>query len=51
MKMILKLQYMWGEELSYEDERIIKGTVAEIKDKNFNNLSVVVIENMSSNIN
>jgi len=39
-----------GEELSYADERIIKGTVAEIKDKNFNNLSVVVIENMSSNI-
>ncbi|MFT5872403.1 MAG: precorrin-6y C5,15-methyltransferase (decarboxylating) CbiE subunit [Clostridium sp.] len=34
-----------GEELSYEDERIIKGTVEEIKDKTFNDLSVVVIEN------
>ncbi|WP_291637374.1 precorrin-6y C5,15-methyltransferase (decarboxylating) subunit CbiE [Clostridium sp.] len=36
-----------GEELSYEDERIIKGTVEEIKDKTFNDLSVVVIENMN----
>lgn len=35
-----------GEELSYADERIIKGTVEEFKDKIFNNLSVVVIENM-----
>ncbi|HEY8804184.1 MAG TPA: precorrin-6y C5,15-methyltransferase (decarboxylating) subunit CbiE [Clostridium sp.] len=34
-----------GEELSYEDERIIKGTVEEIKDKIFDNLSIVVIEN------
>jgi cobalt-precorrin-7 (C5)-methyltransferase len=35
-----------GEELSYADESIIKGTVEEFKDKIFNNLSVVVIENM-----
>jgi len=33
-----------GVELSYEDERIIKGTVEEIKDKVFDDLSVVVIE-------
>ncbi len=38
-----------GEELSYADERIIKGTVEEIKDKTFNDLSVVVIENMNIN--
>jgi len=36
-----------GEELSYTDERIIKGTVQEIKDKTFNDLSVVVIENIN----
>ncbi|MBU3092629.1 precorrin-6y C5,15-methyltransferase (decarboxylating) subunit CbiE [Clostridium sp. CF011] len=36
-----------GEELSYEDERIIKGTVEEIKEKTFNDLSVVVIENLN----
>ena len=35
-----------GEELSYENERIIKATVEEIKDKVFNDLSVVVIENI-----
>ena len=34
-----------GEELSYEDEKIIKGFAQEIKDKTFNDLSVVVIEN------
>jgi len=34
-----------GVELSYDDEIIIKGTVEEIKDKVFNDLSVVVIEN------
>ena len=39
-----------GEELSYEDERIIKGTVEEIKDKTFNDLSVVVIENIDKAI-
>jgi len=33
-----------GEELSYEDERIIKGLAQDIKDKTFNDLSVVVIE-------
>ncbi|HEY8890071.1 MAG TPA: precorrin-6y C5,15-methyltransferase (decarboxylating) subunit CbiE [Clostridium sp.] len=36
-----------GEELSYKDEKIIKGTVEEIKDKVFENLSVVVIENIN----
>jgi cobalt-precorrin-7 (C5)-methyltransferase len=36
-----------GEELSYVDERIIKGTVEEIMDKTFNDLSVVVIENIN----
>ena len=36
-----------GEELSYTDEKIIKGTVEEIKEKTFNDLSVVVIENMN----
>ena len=36
-----------GEELSYEDERIIKGTVEEIKEKTFDDLSVVVIENLN----
>lgn len=35
-----------GEELSYVDERIVKGTVEEIKDKVFENLSVVVIESI-----
>ena len=35
-----------GEELSYEDERIVKGTVEEIKDKVFENLSVVIIESI-----
>lgn len=35
-----------GEELSYEDERITTGTVEQIKDKIFDNLSVVVIENI-----
>ncbi|MCB2292987.1 precorrin-6y C5,15-methyltransferase (decarboxylating) subunit CbiE [Clostridium algoriphilum] len=39
-----------GEELSYADERIIKATVEEIKDKVFDDLSVVVIENIE-NIN
>jgi len=36
-----------GEELSYKDERIIKGSVEEIKNKIFNDLSVVVIENIN----
>ena len=35
-----------GEELSYVDERIVKGTVEEIKNKVFKNLSVVVIESI-----
>ena len=35
-----------GEELSYEDERITIGTADEIMDKTFNNLSVVIIENI-----
>lgn len=34
-----------GENLSYEDERIVQGTPEELKDKEFCNLSVVVIEN------
>lgn len=36
-----------GEELSYKDERIIKGTVEEIMDKTFNDLCVVVVENIN----
>lgn len=36
-----------GEELSYANERIIKATVEEIKDKVFDDLSVVVIENIN----
>ncbi|NNU77348.1 precorrin-6y C5,15-methyltransferase (decarboxylating) subunit CbiE [Clostridium estertheticum] len=36
-----------GLELSYADEKIIKGTVEEIKDKVFDDLSVVVIENIN----
>ena len=35
-----------GEELSYENERITTGTVEEIMDKTFDELSVVVIENI-----
>ena len=35
-----------GMELSYVDEKIVKGTVLEIKDKVFDDLSVVVIENI-----
>jgi cobalt-precorrin-7 (C5)-methyltransferase len=42
----IKARVYVGEELSYEEERIIKGTVEEIKDKNFEELSVVVIENI-----
>ena len=34
-----------GMDLSYVDEKIVKGTVLEIKDKVFDDLSVVVIEN------
>lgn len=36
-----------GEELSYEDERIIRGSVEEIKDKIFDDLCVVVIKNIN----
>lgn len=42
----IKAKVYVGEELSYEDERIIKGTVEEIKHKIFSDLSVVVIENI-----
>ncbi len=35
-----------GEELSYPQERIISGTVEEIMDKSFGDLTVVVIENI-----
>lgn len=40
-----------GENLSYENERIIKGTVKEIKNVEFTNLCVVAIENEDVNIN
>ena len=40
----IKAMVYVGEELSYEDERIIKGLAQYIKDKTFNDLSVVVIE-------
>jgi len=33
-----------GEELSYTEERIIKGTVEEIMNQIFNDLCVVVVE-------
>ncbi|MBW9172897.1 precorrin-6y C5,15-methyltransferase (decarboxylating) subunit CbiE [Clostridium estertheticum] len=36
-----------GLELSYADEKIIKGTAEQIKDKVFDDLSVVVIENIN----
>ena len=39
-----------GVELSYADEKIITGTVEEIKDKIFDDLSVVVVENISLKI-
>ena len=42
----IKARVYVGEELSYEDERITKGTVEEIMDKTFDELSVVVIENI-----
>jgi len=41
----IKAMIYVGVELSYEDEIIIRGTVEEIKDKVFDDLSVVVIEN------
>lgn len=34
-----------GENLSYEDERIVSGTPEELKDKKYSDLSVVVVEN------
>ncbi|MBV1822135.1 precorrin-6y C5,15-methyltransferase (decarboxylating) subunit CbiE, partial [Bacteroidales bacterium MSK.15.36] len=38
--------YMYvGEELSYEDERILEGQAEKIKDEIFSKLSVVIIEN------
>ena len=40
-----------GEELSYKDERIIKGTVEEIMKETFDDLSVVVIENVNQEEN
>lgn len=41
----IKARVYVGEELSYLDERIVKGTVEEIMNETFNDLSVVVIEN------
>ena len=41
----LKVKVYVGENLSYEDERICSGTAEEIYNMNFNNLSVVIIEN------
>lgn len=40
---------MWvGEHLSYQDERIVKGTPFKLRDLEFDSLSVVVIENILS---
>lgn len=41
----IKAMVYVGEELSYHNEKIIKGTVEEIKDKTFDDLTVIVIEN------
>ncbi|MCB2289538.1 precorrin-6y C5,15-methyltransferase (decarboxylating) subunit CbiE [Clostridium sp. CS001] len=43
----IKVSVYVGEELSYPQERIVKGTVEQIMNENFNDLSVVVIENTS----
>jgi cobalt-precorrin-7 (C5)-methyltransferase len=40
----IKARVYVGEELSYKDERIIKGTVKEIMNEPFNDLCVVVVE-------
>jgi cobalt-precorrin-7 (C5)-methyltransferase len=43
----IKARIFVGEELSYPDERIIKGSVKQIMNETFNDLSVVVIENIA----
>jgi len=43
----IKAMVYVGVELSYVDEKIIKATVEEIKDKIFDDLCVVVIENIN----
>jgi cobalt-precorrin-7 (C5)-methyltransferase len=42
----IKVQIYVGENLSYDDEKITIGTIEEIKDMEFSNLCVVVIENL-----
>ena len=42
----IKAQIYVGENLSYDDEKITIGTIEEIKDMQFSNLCVVVIENL-----
>lgn len=42
----IKVQIYVGENLSYDDEKITTGTIEEIKDMQFSNLCVVVIENL-----
>jgi cobalt-precorrin-7 (C5)-methyltransferase len=42
----IKARIYVGEELSYSDERIVKGTVEEIMNETFNDLCVVIIENI-----
>jgi cobalt-precorrin-7 (C5)-methyltransferase len=43
----IKAKIHVGENLSYYDEKITTGTIEEIKNKQFSNLCVVVIENLS----
>lgn len=43
----IKAQVYVGENLSYEDEKITVGTIEEIKEMQFSNLCVVVIENLN----
>lgn len=39
-----------GENLSYENERIVRGTPGEIAELNFDNLSIMIVENSAENL-
>jgi precorrin-6y C5,15-methyltransferase (decarboxylating), CbiE subunit len=43
----IKVKLYIGENLSYDDEKITIGTIEEIKNMQFSNLCVVVVENLS----
>jgi len=43
----IKVKLYVGENLSYDDEKITVGTIEEIKNMQFSNLCVVVVENLS----